>query len=141
MIRSSLMNNSTRKVVLSGIQPTGIPHLGNYLGALKEWSKLSQENKNQNERKYFSLMNLHAITIHRPKDELKRDIFDGACTLLGCGIKPSENCAIFIQSEVPQHLELMWILLCLSKYGQLQRMTQFKDKSVNKPDHEMGLLV
>ena len=123
------------KTILSGIQPTGIPHLGNYLGALREWRNLSKF-----ERSYFSLMDLHAITIPRSREELNRDTFDGACSLLACGILPSSNCSLFVQSQVKQHTELCWILICISKVGQLNRMTQFKEKSQSQVDSTAGLL-
>ena len=134
---------TARKVVLSGIQPTGVPHLGNYLGALREWSAISKAASGQNSKNYFSLMDLHAITITRPAEELRRDVFDGACTLLACGILPDSHCSIFVQSQVKQHLELYWILQCLTKLGQLQRMTQFKDKTLQRGggDQDTGLLV
>jgi tryptophanyl-tRNA synthetase len=132
------MKSAAQKIVLSGIQPTGIPHIGNYLGALREWSAIS---KDATTRSYFSLMDLHAITVPKARDELRKDIFDGACTLLACGIKPSEHCSIFVQSQVPQHLELYWILQSLSSIGQLKRMTQFKDKTLQHKDQLTGLLV
>jgi tryptophanyl-tRNA synthetase len=135
------MQKRLAKIVLSGIQPTGVPHLGNYLGALREWSAISKRTDDDS-RNYFSLMDLHATTIPRPAEELRRDLFDGACTLLACGVepKPGKN-SLFIQSHVKQHLELYWILQCLCKIGQLQRMTQFKDKSAQRADPDVGLLV
>jgi tryptophanyl-tRNA synthetase len=134
------MKQTARKVILSGIQPTGIPHLGNYLGALREWSALSKAPE-PNTRQFYSLMDLHAMTITRPAEELRKDVFDGACTLLACGIEPKANkCSLFIQSNVKQHLELFWILQCLTKISELQRMTQFKDKTARKLDSDMGLL-
>jgi len=129
-----------RKIVLSGIQPTGIPHLGNYLGALRQWRDMARA-RDASHQKFFSIMDLHAMTIPRPALEMKRDVFDCACTLLACGIEPSDSCSITVQSHIKQHLELYWILQCLSKIGQLQRMTQFKDKAGQRTDHDMGLLV
>lgn len=132
------------KVILSGIQPTGIPHIGNYFGALKQWSLMSSTNNlNLN---FFSIMDLHAITIPRKPLELKQDTFNCACYLLACGIDPikNSNTHLFIQSHVKQHAELCWIFQTISKMGHLKRMTQFKDKSLNISSDEsilIGLLL
>ena len=126
-----------REVVLSGIQPTGVPHLGNYLGALRDWVKMQPaasaavaSKANENKECFYSLMDLHALTVPRPGAELKRDIADGACTLLACGLKPEPGrCRLFVQSDVKQHTELAWFLSCVATVGQLERMTQYKEKA------------
>ncbi|KAH9253330.1 tryptophan-tRNA ligase [Batrachochytrium salamandrivorans] len=133
-----------RKTIFSGIQPTGVPHLGNYFGALKQWSNMSQSPELADSLRMFCLVDLHAITVPRKPEELKRDTFDCACTLLACGVVPSPKVPIFVQSHIPQHLELFWILQSISKIGSLKRMTQFKEKSAKQnseqDDSGLGLL-
>ncbi len=115
----------TKQRVLSCIQPTGGLHIGNYFGAIKNWVRL------QNEEKYqciFGVVDLHAMTMpYRPKD-LAASTTNLVIELLACGIDP-EKSILFIQSFVPQHTELAWILGCVTSYGELSRMTQFKDKA------------
>lgn len=122
------------KKILSGIQPTGNMHLGNYLGAIKNWVALQEENEC-----LFCLVDLHALTTRPNPEELKKSIFSGAAIYLAAGIDPKKS-SIFVQSEVPAHSELMWILSCYTPLGWLNRMTQFKEKSgKNKDQSVLGL--
>lgn len=113
--------------VLSGIQPTADSfHLGNYLGALKQWIDL----QNNYETFYF-IPDLHAITVDQDPKELRARTIAGAAQLLALGIDP-EKATLFVQSHVPEHAELGWVLTCLTGYGEASRMTQFKDKSAKR---------
>lgn len=112
-----------KKIVFSGIQPSGILHIGNYLGAIAQWV--------ENQEKYssiFCVVDLHAITLPQSPKELKQRIYLTAATYLAAGIDPRKS-IIFVQSQVPAHSELAWILTTISKMGELARMTQFKNKS------------
>jgi tryptophanyl-tRNA synthetase len=110
------------KTVLSGIQPTGNLHLGNYLGAIRNWIDLQDSH-----RCIFGVMNLHAITLPQDPKELERNVLEAAATYIACGLDPKKS-TIFVQSEVPEHAELAWVLGTLTPLGWLDRMTQFKDK-------------
>lgn len=124
-----------KKTILSGIQPTGILHIGNYFGALENWVKLTQEYNC-----FYSIVDLHAITTQYKPDELKEMIRETAATVIACGLTP-DNCTLFVQSAVPQHAELCWIFTTLTPIGDLYRMTQFKDKSdQHKENINTGLL-
>lgn len=114
----------TRPRVLSGIQPTGKLHLGNYLGALKNWVAMQDEFDGEC---YYCIVDLHAITAPYDPKELKQKIFDTALDFLAAGVDP-EKSAIFIQSQLPEHSELAWLLNAITPLGLLERMTQFKDK-------------
>ncbi|MBY0354449.1 MAG: tryptophan--tRNA ligase [Rickettsiales bacterium] len=114
------MNNQR---VFSGIQPTGIPHLGNYLGAIRHWVGL-QESMSC----LYCVVDLHAITVARPAAQLRQDTREMAAALIACGIDPQKS-IIFNQSAVIGHTELGWILGCHTPLGWLNRMTQFKDKA------------
>lgn len=109
--------------IVSGIQPTGGLHLGNYIGAVRHWVALQSEAEC-----YFMLADLHAITIPQNPAELRDRIIGTAALLLAIGIDPKRS-VFFLQSRVPQHTELAWILNCFTSVGELQRMVQFKDKS------------
>jgi tryptophanyl-tRNA synthetase len=123
--------------VISGIQPTGTIHLGNYFGALKKLVEL-QENP-QNECFYF-IANQHAITIPQDSTKLKQATLDVAAIMLALGFNPNK-CTIFVQSDVPAHTQLAWILNCLSPIGEMERMIQFKEKSKKlKSKTSLGLL-
>jgi len=113
----------SKKRVLSGIQPTGSMHIGNYFGAVKNWVKIQDEYEC-----IYSIADLHTITMPYNPTELKKNTFQMIIDLLACGIDP-EKSILFIQSLVPEHTELTWILSCVASYGELTRMTQFKDKS------------
>ncbi|KAF2715092.1 tryptophanyl-tRNA synthetase-like protein [Pleomassaria siparia CBS 279.74] len=114
------------KVIFSGIQPTGIPHLGNYLGALKQWVKL-QDEAAPDTTLLFSIVDLHAITIKQDPKALAKWKKEMLASLYAVGIK-KERSIVFFQSAVPQHAELMWILSCNASMGYLSRMTQWKSK-------------
>jgi tryptophanyl-tRNA synthetase len=138
-------NNNNKKTItiLSGIQPTGIPHLGNYLGALREWRNPTEDINTS--ISFYSIMDLHALTIpeNTPPNKLKQDVLIGIATMLACGLKNSPHCSLFVQSSVPQHCELAWILGCITPLGMLERQVQFKDKIATNSSHNgatLGLL-
>jgi len=113
------------KKIFSGVQPTGNLHLGNYLGAIKNFVEL--QNKKEN-KCIFCVVDLHAITVKQDPKELKKNIRETAATFIACGIDPTQS-IIFNQSMVTAHSEAAWILSCVSKIGWLNRMTQFKEKA------------
>lgn len=121
-----------RKRILSGIQPTGTPTLGNYLGALRNWALLQN-----NYDCLYMVADLHALTVRQVPAELRRNTRSLAALLLALGIDPKEH-VLFVQSHVPAHCELSWILACNAQFGELSRMTQFKDKSAKHPDNVNG---
>jgi len=112
--------------ILSGVQPSGTPTLGNYIGAIKNFVKLQDGHGC-----LFMIADLHTITIPQDRLVLRKNIKELAALYIACGIDPSKS-TIFVQSEVPAHLELSWILTCHTGMGELERMTQFKDKSANQ---------
>lgn len=116
-----------KKRVFSGIQPTGQIHLGNYLGAIKHWVELQDEYEN-----LFCTVNSHAITLPIEPTFLKSQTYELVKLLLACGIDPNQS-GLFIQSEVDEHPALAWLLDCQVSMGEMQRMTQFKDKSLKNP--------
>ena len=111
-----------KKRIFSGAQPTGQLHIGNYLGALKNWVALQEEYES-----FYCIVNLHAITLPQDPKVLRQKTLDLARIYLAAGIDP-ETSTIFIQSDVPEHAELTWMLSCIARMGELERMTQFKDK-------------
>ncbi|KAI1469182.1 putative tryptophanyl-tRNA synthetase [Daldinia caldariorum] len=115
------------KVIFSGIQPTGVPHLGNYLGALRLWKKLQDDAKPE-DKLIFSVVDLHAITMPQDAKVLRLRRREMLASLLAIGLDPEKGPTIFYQSSVPQHSELMWILSCTASMGYLGRMTQWKSK-------------
>ncbi|WP_121044879.1 tryptophan--tRNA ligase [Helicobacter pylori] len=116
-----------KKRVFSGIQPTGQIHLGNYLGAIKHWVEMQDEYEN-----LFCVVNSHAITLPIDPIFLKSQTYELVKLLLACGIDPNQS-GLFIQSEVDEHPALAWLLDCQVSMGEMQRMTQFKDKSLKNP--------
>ncbi len=116
-----------KKRVFSGIQPTGQIHLGNYLGAIKHWVEMQDEYEN-----LFCVVNSHAITLPIDPIFLKSQTYELVKLLLACGISPKRS-GLFIQSEVDEHPALAWLLNCQVSMGEMQRMTQFKDKSLKNP--------
>lgn len=118
-----------KKIVLSGIQPSGLITLGNYLGAVKTWSEIQAEYNC-----LFMIANLHAITVRQDPAALKKNTLEGYAMLLACGVDP-EKSIVFIQSQNPHHAELAWALNCYTQFGELSRMTQFKDKSQRYADN------
>ncbi|XP_041663279.1 tryptophan--tRNA ligase, mitochondrial isoform X2 [Cheilinus undulatus] len=120
--------------VFSGIQPTGVPHLGNYLGALENWVAL----QNQYPSVLYSIVDLHAITQPQDPTQLRSSILDMTANLLACGIDP-ERVILFQQSQVSEHAELHWILGCLTSMARLQHLPQWKMKSKQKSEGSVGL--
>ncbi len=118
--------------IFSGIQPTGQLHLGNYLGAIKQWVSLQEQGDC-----LFCIVDLHAISMPQDPKQLRKSILHGVAAYIACGIDP-EKCTIFPQSQVIGHTELSWILGCLTPMGWLNRMTQFKDKA-GKNREKVGL--
>lgn len=114
---------SSKKVIFSGIQPSGTITLGNYLGALQNWVQLQDEYKN-----YYCIVDMHSITVPQNPAELKEKTLLLLSQYLAAGLDP-EKCTLFIQSHVPQHAELSWVLSTITYMGELSRMTQYKDKS------------
>ena len=120
------MNQTVResgKTVFSGIQPTGSAHLGNLLGAVVNWVHLQEQH-----RCYFCIVDLHSMTMDWDPKTLRRETIAKGAELLACGIDPDKS-VLFIQSQVPAHTELAWILMCVARMGELRRMVQFKEKS------------
>ncbi|MCH2058947.1 MAG: tryptophan--tRNA ligase [Thalassotalea sp.] len=113
----------TKPIVLSGCQPSGELTIGNYLGALKQWVNMQDDHDC-----YFMLVDQHAITVRPEPAALRKATLDGLALYLACGVDP-EKSTIFIQSHVPEHAQLSWVLNCYTQMGELNRMTQFKDKS------------
>jgi tryptophanyl-tRNA synthetase len=112
-----------KKVIFSGIQPSGELTIGNYLGAIKNWVKLQDEYDS-----YFCVVDLHAITVRQEPKDLRARTLEVLAIYIACGIDPEKN-RLFIQSHVPAHSECAWLLNCYTHMGELSRMTQFKDKS------------
>jgi tryptophanyl-tRNA synthetase len=123
-------NVENKKVIFSGIQPSGNPTLGNYLGALRNWVKLQDEFEC-----YYCIVDLHAITVKQVPKDLRQKTLEMLAIYLAAGIDPEKN-TIFIQSHVPAHSEACWLLTCNSYMGELGRMTQYKDKSRKYGDND-----
>ncbi|WP_017466294.1 tryptophan--tRNA ligase [Zymomonas mobilis] len=129
---------SKNKRIVSGIQPTGNLHLGNYLGAIRNWVVMQNEMKDGDSCVFF-LADLHAITMPQAPDELAENIRNMAATLLASGVNP-ERAVFFAQSDVAAHSEMAWLLNCVARIGWLNRMTQFKEKSgKNREGASVGL--
>jgi len=122
----------TKKVMLSGIQPSGDLHLGNYLGAIKNWSARAEEFDC-----YYFMADLHTITVRQNPADLRRRTLEQLALYIACGLDPEKN-TLFIQSHVHQHAELGWVLQCYTMFGELSRMTQFKDKSAKHKENING---
>lgn len=120
--------DSSKKIIFSGIQPTGTFTLGNYIGAVRNWAPLQDEYNC-----IYSIVNMHAITVRQDPAKLRKNTLDAYALLIACGIDP-EKSILFIQSHVRSHAELNWILACSTQFGELSRMTQFKDKSQKHAD-------
>ena len=124
-----------KKILFSGIQPSGFITIGNYIGAIKNWLDLQNEYDC-----YFSIVDMHAITVRQDPAELRKRTLNFLAQYLACGLSP-EKSTIFIQSHVPEHAELTWVLNCFTYLGELSRMTQFKDKSKKHSENiNAGLL-
>lgn len=123
-----------KKRALSCIQPTGIPTLGNYLGAMRNWVAMQEELDCA-----FAVADLHAITVRQEAAQFRRQIYEMFALLLAIGLDPDKS-LVFVQSQVPAHAELSWLLSCHTQFGELSRMTQFKDKSAKHTDNiNLGL--
>lgn len=117
------------KTIFSGIQPSGVVHIGNYFGAIKQWVMMQEEANTS----IFCIVDLHAITVPQDPKELKNNIYQMAALYLASGIDPQKS-VLFVQSSRPEHTELAWLLNCNTTIGELNRMTQFKEKSEDKKD-------
>lgn len=119
---------SDKKLIFSGIQPTGTFTLGNYIGAIRNWAPLQEEYNC-----IYSIVDMHAITVKQDPVKLRQNSLEAYALIMACGIDPEKSIA-FIQSHVKTHAELNWILSCSTQFGELSRMTQFKDKSAKHAD-------
>ena len=123
-----------KKRALSCIQPTGAPTLGNYLGALRNWVQMQDEFECA-----FAVADLHALTVRQDPPKFRQQILEMYALLLAIGLDPQKN-LVFVQSQMPSHAELSWLLSCCTQFGELSRMTQFKDKSAKHADNiNLGL--
>ena len=118
-----------KKVIFSAIQPTGVFTLGNYIGAVRNWGRLQEDY-----RCIYCVADLHAITVRQDPAQLRRHTLEAYALLMACGIDP-EKSILFIQSHNPHHAECAWVLSCCTQFGELSRMTQFKDKSARYADN------
>ncbi len=124
-----------KKVIYSAVQPSGNLTIGNYLGAIRNWVKMQDEYDC-----YYAVANMHAITVKQDPTELRRRTLELVALYIACGLDP-EKCALYVQSNVPQHAELTWVLNTIAYVGELSRMTQFKDKSQKHAENiNMGLM-
>ena len=123
------MENQAKKKVLSCIQPSGMLTLGNYLGALKNWKNMQEEFDCT-----FAVADLHAITVRQEPAKLRQQIYSTYALMLALGLDPEQS-TLFIQSHVPAHSQLSWLLSCYTQFGEMSRMTQFKDKSAKHADN------
>ena len=119
--------------VLSGLQPSGELHLGNYLGAIRNW--VADQYLHD---AFYCIVDLHALTLDIDPDELRSRTFETALDLLASGLDPA-RCTLFVQSHVTEHVQMHWLLECTAAMGELQRMTQFKEKSLGKDSVRVGL--
>ena len=123
------MEETPKKRMLSGIQPSGDLHLGNYLGAIKNWAVRSDEYEC-----FYFMADLHTITVRQNPSELRKRSVEQLAQYIACGLDPEKN-VLFLQSHVPAHSQLAWVLSCYTMFGELSRMTQFKDKSAKYSDN------
>ena len=129
---SEVVNTAPKKRMLSGIQPSGDLHLGNYLGAIKNWGARSDLYEC-----FYFMADLHTITVRQTPADLRRRTLEQLAQYIACGLDPEKN-TLFIQSHVPQHAELGWVLNCYTMFGELSRMTQFKDKASKHAENVNG---
>jgi tryptophanyl-tRNA synthetase len=122
-------NKQPKKRMLSGIQPSGDLHLGNYLGAIVNWKQRSDEYEN-----FYFMADMHTITVRQDPAELRRRSLNQLAQYIACGLDPEKN-VLFLQSHVPAHAQLAWVLNCYTMFGELGRMTQYKDKSEKHKDN------
>ncbi len=128
-VNAALQGAEPKKRMLSGIQPSGDLHLGNYLGAIKNWA----DRVNDYECYYF-MADMHTITVRQEPAELRRRSLNQLAQYIACGLDPEKN-VLFLQSHVPAHAQLSWVLNCYTMFGELSRMTQFKDKAEKHKDN------
>lgn len=126
------MDENKKTICFSGIQPTGVPTLGNYLGSIRNWGLLQDEYDC-----IYSIVNMHAITVRQDPAQLRKQTLETYALILACGVDPKKSIA-FIQSHVKAHAELNWVLSCFAQFGELSRMTQFKEKSALHADNING---
>jgi tryptophanyl-tRNA synthetase len=126
---------SKQKTFLSGIQPTNIPHIGNYFGAVKNWVASQDTGEMQS---FYFLADLHAVTVRQDPKAFRQQVIDCYAWFLAMGLDP-EKSALFVQSHVPEHSELSWILGCYAQFGELMRMTQFKEKGEKQKSGEVNI--
>ena len=126
------MENTNKKVMLSGIKPSGDLTLGSYLGAIKNWGARAEEFDC-----YYFMADMHAITVRHDPAALRRRTLEQLAQYIACGLDPEKN-TLFVQSHVHQHAELAWVLNCYAMFGELSRMTQFKDKSAKNAENING---
>ena len=132
MTEQTTERTAPRKRMLSGIKPSGDLTLGSYLGAIRNWRDRAEEFDC-----YYFMADLHAITVRQNPADLRRRTMEQLAQYIACGLDPEKN-VLFIQSHVHQHAELGWVLNCYSMFGELSRMTQFKDKSAKNADNING---
>ena len=132
MSEEILQNSAPKKRMLSGIQPSGDLHLGNYLGAIKNWGARSDLYEC-----FYFMADLHTITVRQTPADLRRRTLEQLAQYIACGLDPEKN-TLFVQSHVHQHAELGWVLNCYTMFGELSRMTQFKDKSAKHQENING---
>ena len=129
------ITTQNKKVVYSAVQPSGNLTIGNYVGSIRNWIDMQDDYTC-----YFAIANMHAITVKQDPALLRRHTLELAALYIACGLDP-EKCALYVQSMVPQHAELCWALNTITYVGEMQRMTQFKDKSAKHADNiNMGLM-
>ncbi|MGF1768733.1 tryptophan--tRNA ligase [Enterovibrio makurazakiensis] len=124
-----MSNPSTKPIVLSGVQPSGELSIGNYIGALRQWEQMQDDFDCQ-----YCIVDLHAITVRQEAEKLREATLDSLALCLAVGVSP-EKSNLFIQSHVPEHAQLGWVLNCYTQMGELNRMTQFKDKSARHAEN------
>jgi tryptophanyl-tRNA synthetase len=117
--------------IFSGIQPTGRKHLGNYIGAIRQYVEGQDRAEASGDESIYCIVDLHAISVAYDPDELRERVYDTTAILIAAGLDP-ERCILFRQSDVPEHAELTWLLSAVTSHGDLNRMTQFKDKSAKQ---------
>lgn len=123
------MDNQSKKTIFSGIQPSGSLTIGNYLGSIRNWLTLPDEYNC-----IYCVVDMHAMTVRQVPADLRRRTYEILSIYLACGLDPEKN-VLFVQSHVPAHAQLSWILNCYTMFGELSRMTQFKDKSAKHPQN------
>src|SRR5699024_9621839 len=123
------MEEMKKKRILSGIQPTGTFTLGNYIGAVRNWAVMQEQFEC-----LYMVADLHALTVRQEPAALRAHTREAAAMLLAAGIDPARS-ILFVQSHVPSHTMLNWVLCCNTQFGELSRMTQYKDKSAKHPDN------